>query len=222
MDKYFTIILNSNIFRGITLQELPTLLHRSEPKIKHFSEGNRIWQAGENSDSFGLVCEGRIQIVKEDRRGNRMIIATIEPTDIFGEAYAYAAAGPLPVSVDVVQDATVLFFKPERLLTLNNLPGGMQLIRNSLQILAQKSLMLNQKIEVLSQRKITDKVLAYLRLEQKRQRSTHLVLPYNRQEMADFLGVERSALSATLGEMKKEGLMDYHKNEFVLFNSSEI
>lgn len=220
IDKFHKVILKSTLFKGITLEQLPLILDKTKPELKHFEMGNRIWQTGEVATHFGLVCEGKVQVLKENQRGNKMIVALIEPQDIFGEAYAYAAAGHLPVSVDAVRDATVLFFQPNRLLTLTNIPGGMLLIRNSLQILAQKSLMLNQKIEVLSQRNINDKVLAYLHFEQTKQKSDHLTIPFNRQEMADFLGVERSALSAALAIMKKEHLIDYHKNEFTLLSSS--
>lgn len=217
MEKFYPVLLKSNLFKHISLADMPMLLDKVEPSIRYFSAGNRIWQAGDSAKEFGLVCAGKVQIVKENQRGNRMILALIEPAGIFGEAYAYAAAGTLPVSVDVVEDATVLFFRPAKLIAQAHLPQGPQLIQNMMQILATKSLMLNQKIEVLSQRKITDKVLTFLQLEQAKQHRNHLVIPYNRQEMADFLGVERSALSTALGEMKKERLLDYHKNEFTLF-----
>lgn len=218
IDKFHKVILQSTLFRDITLAQLPQILHNTKPELKHFDAGNRIWQAGEVAAYFGLVCQGQVQVLKENQRGNKMIVALIEPTDIFGEAYAYAAAGRLPVSVDAMTETVVLFFEPNTLLTLTDVPGGKQLIRNSLQILAQKSLMLNRKIEVLSQRTITDKVLAYLHLEYTKQKTKHLCIPFNRQEMADFLGVERSALSTTLGNMQKDGLIDYHKNEFTLLN----
>lgn len=216
MNDVQTIIGQSNLFKAIDRALLPNLIQQSEPSFKSYVSGNRIWRAGEIAKTLGMVYSGKVQVIKENRRGNRTILTQILPSGIFGEAYAYAAVGSLPVSVDAVTDCQVLFFEPKKLLALGHLPGGQQVIGNLLQILAQKSLMLNQKIEILSQRKIEDKVLAFLHQEQKKQASAHLILPYNRQEMADFLGVERSALSAVLGEMQKAGVIIYHKNEFEL------
>ncbi|MFC6169854.1 Crp/Fnr family transcriptional regulator [Loigolactobacillus jiayinensis] len=216
MQQFTSILLTSVLFNGVTKAQLAPLLTAATPTQKVFAAGKRIWQAGEKVTTFGLVCAGQVQIVKENVQGNRMIVATIKPGDIFGEAYIYAATGGLPVSVDASQAAIILFFTPQRLLLLTQLPSGQQVVSNLLQILAQKSLLLNQKVEILGQRRIADKVLTYLRWEQRRQQTNPILLPYNRQEMADFLGVERSALSATLSEMKQATVIDYHKNQFTL------
>ncbi|MFD0896510.1 Crp/Fnr family transcriptional regulator [Loigolactobacillus binensis] len=216
MQRFYPVILQSPLFDQVTAQQLPALLAVARPRLKKFAAGSCIWRAGENTASIGLVCAGQAQIIKENAKGNRLIVATVTAADIFGEAYAYAAPKALPVSVEVVSAATVLFFQPQSMLALMALPAGPQVMRNLLQILAQKSLLLNQKVEILAQRRIADKVLAYLRLEQQRQQTNPILLPYNRQEMADYLGVERSALSAALGEMKQAALIDYHKNQFTL------
>ncbi len=216
MQQFYPVLLKSTLFRQITAVSLAPLLAAAQPTLKTFTANERIWQAGEQAASFGLVGAGTVQILKEDAQGNRTIVATVSEAGIFGEAYAYASTGPLPVSVDA-STTTVLFFEPKRLLNLAHLPQGEQLLSNLLQILARKSLLLNQKVEILSQRKIADKVLTFLQLEAKRQARQPMLLPYNRQEMADFLGVERSALSAALSSMKKAGLIDYRKNEFTLF-----
>ncbi|QGG60432.1 cyclic nucleotide-binding domain-containing protein [Loigolactobacillus bifermentans] len=216
MDKFYPIILNSRLFQSLSIQELPDLLKIAQPQQRTYAAGQRIWQAGEQVTSLGLVCAGRVQIIKENPQGDRMIIATIDPADLFGEAYLYAGAKTLPVSVDAVSEATVLFFEPEALLEVAWMPEGKRIIRNLLQILSQKSLLLNKKVAILSQRKTADKVLVYLKTEAKRQQTNPLKIPYNRQEMADYLGVERSALSAALSDMKQAGLLDYHKNEFTL------
>ncbi|MCH4171717.1 MAG: Crp/Fnr family transcriptional regulator [Lactobacillus sp.] len=217
MQQFYPVLLKSTLFRQITANNLAPLLAAAQPMIKTFTANERIWQAGEQAASFGLVGAGTVQILKEDAQGNRTIVATVSEAGIFGEAYAYASTGPLPVSVDASTNTTVLFFEPKRLLNLAHLLQGEQLLSNLLQILARKSLLLNQKVEILSQRKIADKVLTFLQLEAKRQTRKPMLLPYNRQEMADFLGVERSALSAALSSMKKAGLIDYRKNEFTLF-----
>lgn len=216
MQRFQSVILRSPLFNALTADELAPLLLAAQPISKTYAADKRIWQAGEQATMLGLVCVGQVQIVKENAQGNRLIVATVNVADIFGEAYVHAAGGVLPVSVDASQPTTVLFFPPQRLLALAGTPAGQQVMRNLLQILAQKSVLLNQKVEILAQRRIVDKVLTYLRWEQQKQQANPILLPYNRQEMADFLSVERSALSAALSEMKQAGLIDYHKNQFTL------
>lgn len=218
MEEYYPIIAQSDLFQGIPLAELPELIQTIGASLQTFPAGTRIWHAGEQVSQFGLVLAGSVQVIKEDVRGNRTILNLVEPSDVFGEAYAYGSPDHLPVSVDVSKEATILFLPPQAILSLTALPGGTQVLNNLLKNLAQKSLFLNQRIEILAQRKIHDKVLTFLHSLEKQQQTNHLVIPYNRQEMADFLGVERSALSNALSEMKKAGMLDYHKNNFTLLD----
>ncbi|MCI1903782.1 Crp/Fnr family transcriptional regulator [Enterococcus hirae] len=212
------VVQQSKLFKNVTKTEIAELLAHLAAETVAFQEGERIWQAGETAAQIGLVLSGHVQIIKEDFHGNRMILTKVASSGIFGEAYAYAAPDTLPVSVDMAESGRILFLQPEKMLAASAWPGGGQLLRNILQILAQKSLMLNQKIEILSQRKVEDKVLAFLIFQSRAQKSRTLLIPYDRQEMADALGVERSALSAVLSKMKKAGKIDFHKNRFELLS----
>lgn len=216
MQQFYSVILQAKLFEQIKRQQLPELLAAIKPVLKTFAAGTRIWQVGATVSSFGLVCAGQVQVVKENEKGNRTILATVSAADIFGEAYACTNGQPLPVAVDALTTAKVLFFQPDNLFELTPLAAQQQVMANLVQIFAQKSLLLNQKVEILSQRRIVDKVRAYLQMEQQKQHSQSLLIPYNRQEMADFLGVERSALSTTLSEMQQTGYLSYHKNQFTL------
>lgn len=216
MQQFYSVILQAKLFNQIKRHQLPALLAAIKPTLKTFTANTRVWQVGATVPSFGLVCAGQVQIVKENAKGNRTILAKVGVSDIFGEAYACTKHHSLSVAVDTITTTKILFFRPENLFKLTPLTAQQQLIVNLLQIFAQKNLLLNQKVEILSQRRIADKVLTYLQLEQQKQISKSLLIPYNRQEMADFLGVERSALSTTLGEMQQADQISYYKNHFTL------
>ena len=137
---------------------------------------------------------------------------------MFGEVFACASVKEMPVSVYAAEKSSVMLLDFKRLLTTcsNACPFHSKVIQNLLQIVSEKALALNKRIEIMSKRSIRDKLICYLTMEYERTRKLQFAIPFNRQQLADYLCVERSALSAEMSRMKKEGIIDYRKNEFWL------
>ena len=162
---------------------------------------------------MGVVLSGSLRIVREDFWGNRALLTTIVPGELFAESFACAGAS-LTVRVEAAQEAEVVFFPPQAL--LNPPPGGERLSGRLLEVLARKNMMLNQKIDYLSQRTTRAKVLSYLSRQAEEAGAASFTIPLNRQELADYLSVERSALSAELGKLRREGVLEFHRSQFTL------
>ena len=156
--------------------------------------------------------------MKEDFWGNRNILARIQPSELFAESYAIAAHQVLGVSVMTDEGAVVLFFHMGEFLAPTAEPDKLsgQILRNLLQVVTQKNLQLNAKLTHLTQRTTREKLLSYLSEESLRQGRSEFDIPFNRQQLADYLCVERSALSAELGKMQRDGLIEFRKNAFSL------
>ena len=218
MQKYLSLIKKSPLFAGTTDAALTAMLNCLAASIKAFAKNEYIFREGDTANFIRLVVSGRVQIVKDDFFGNRNIIAVIEPTQMFGEAFACSGTEKMPMSAIASLDSVILKLDCSRLITTcsNACNFHQQAISRLLRIIASKNISLNQKIEIISQRTTREKILAYLFKESKVQQSSNIVINYNRQELADFLGVERSALSAVLSKLRHDGLINYHKNQFEL------
>ena len=218
MQKYLSLIKKSPLFTGTTDAALAAMLNCLAASIKAFAKNEYIFREGDTANFIRLVVSGRVQIVKDDFFGNRNIIAVIEPTQMFGEAFACSGTEKMPMSAIASLDSVILKLDCSRLITTcsNSCNFHQQAISRLLRIIASKNISLNQKIEIISQRTTREKILAYLFKESKVQQSSSIVINYNRQELADFLGVERSALSAVLSKLRRDGLIKYHKNKFEL------
>ena len=157
-----------------------------------------------------MVLCGSVQILQEDYFGNRSILTTVEAGGIFGEMFACADIESLPVSAVSAADCTVMLMDIKRILRVCT--GGCafhnRLIENLLRSVAQKTLALSGKISYMARKTTREKLIAYLTDTAKRTGSEEFTIPYDRQGLADYLGVERSAMSAELSKLKKEGLID--------------
>ena len=166
----------------------------------------------------GVVLSGGVRVVREDFWGNRSILTTVEPGDLFAEAFACAGV-PLAVRVEGVREGEGIFFPPENL--MDPPPGGGALPGRLLGLMARKNLMLNRKIGHLSQRTTRAKVLSYISHQAEAAGSSSFTIPLDRQELADYLSVDRSALSAQLGQLRREGVLDFSRSRFTLLQKPE-
>lgn len=211
-------MIQSPLFKGIAEKELKELLKCLNAKETAYEKNEFIFRAGDKASSIGVIISGGVYVLKEDFWGNRTILAKLEEGDLFGEAFACREEEKLPVSVMAVEKSRILFVDYRRI--INNCPNTCvfhaSLIENMIRILAGKNVMLTQKMEHLSKRTTREKILSYLSAQAVRCGSNAFTIPFNRQELADFLCVERSAMSAELGKMHKEGLLSCEKNRFVL------
>jgi CRP-like cAMP-binding protein len=218
MGNFFKILKTSAIFHNVNENDLPSILTSLGGKVFSYDKQTPIFIEGDQANSIGIVLSGMIHIVKDDYYGNRNIVAELSPGEFFGEVFACAGIKSMPVSVFSWEKSEVLLIDCNRLLhpCSDNYDFHNVLMNNLIKILAHKSLFLNQKIDLLSKRSTRDKILTYLWSMARQAESKEIFIPFNRQELADFLCVDRSALSAELSRMKRDGLIDFHKNKFVL------
>ena len=195
------------LFRGIAAGELPALLDRSSAREVRFAKGELLLYRGETPRSLGLVLEGGVHIIREDFWGNRSIVGLAGPGEIFAESYALAGK-PLAVSVLAAADGRALFLDAGHL--------SQRLSANLLALLAEKNLMLTEKMRHMARRTTREKLLSYLSAQALRAGTAEFDIPLDRQQLADFLAVDRSAMSAALGKLRDEGVLEFRKNHFRL------
>lgn len=214
----FYILKKSPLFNGIDTDQLQSLLTCLSAIEKKYDKNEMILNQGDPIDSMGLVMSGHIHVVKDDFWGNRTILSDVAPSQMFAESFACSENQDLSVSVIAVEPTSVLFLDIKRL--LNTCPSSCtfhtRLIQNLLSILAEKNLMLTGKIDHITKRTIREKVLSYLSAQSLKAESEKFEIPFNRQQLAEYLAVDRSALSQELSKLQKEGCISYHKNEFHL------
>ena len=210
-------LLSCPLFRGIRAEELGTMLDCLGAVSVRYRKGQTIWQEGRAVHQVGVICSGRVLILREDFWGDRSIQGQAGPGDLFGEAYA-CGDEPLGVTVQAAEDSQILFLDTERVLGTcsSACPFHLRLVRDLVDVLAAKDRMLSRKIDHLSQRGIRRKVLSYLSWQARQAGDSRFTIPFDRQGMADYLSVDRSALSQELSRMKREGLLDFYKNQFQL------
>ena len=188
-------------------------------RIDAFPKGSRLLRAGDAVDEVGLVLAGSALIVQEDIWGNRNILSKSGPGQTFAEVFACAPGAVLNVSVEAGSAVTVMFLHIKRY--FEHVPPPAPIItrtpiRNLLSELAEKNLRLNEKLTHMGQRTTRAKLLSYFSVESQRRDSYEFDIPFSRQQLADYLGVERSGLSMELGKMRDESLLDFRKSHFVL------
>jgi CRP-like cAMP-binding protein len=190
-------------------------------KEKVFAKGESILFEGDKPTAVGIVQSGAVQITKVDYFGNRNIIAEMRAGDMFGEGLVCAEAEAAPVTVMASEDASVLLIDYHRI--IKTCPSAcvfhMTLIRNMLRVLGRKNMLLVDKLDHITRRSTQEKVLSYLVEQAKQHGSNIFEIPFNRQELADFLSVERSALSAELSKLRNEGAIKFRKNKFELLTT---
>jgi len=218
MKKYFEILKSCALFKRIDEKEMAGLLTCLQPKIVKAGRGQVVLAEGEAADRLGIVLRGSAQVVREDYYGNRSLLAVVQPGELFAEAFACAGIEAVPVSVIAAEESEIMLVECRRVLTLCGNACGFHssLVANLLQVVAYKNLVLNRKIEFMSRKTTREKLMAYLLWQAKEKNSDEFVIPYDRQQLADYLGVERSAMSAELSKLRQEGVVEYKKSWFRL------
>lgn len=185
---------------------------------KSYEKEEMIYRIGDTASSLGVVLAGSVLILNDDPWGNRRILDRVGPGQIFAETYACVPGTRLLVDVMTAEKTEVLFLNVGKMLTQcpNSCGHHAQLIRNLLALSAQKNLQLSRRMFHTSPKTIRGRLLAYLSDQAIKNESSSFDLPFNRQQLADYLGVDRSALSAELGKMRKEGILEFRKNHFQL------
>lgn len=219
MKKYLEILKKCPLFEGIAEQDLLTMLHCLGAKIEHFEKKYTIFAEGSPARQLGIMLSGSAQITRLDYYGNRSILSEINTSEVFAEAFACAEIPTFPVNVIANEACDIMFIDCRHILHTcsNNCAFHQKMIFNLMRDLASKTILFHQKIEITSKRSTREKLMTYLSLQAKKANSNRFEIPFDRQELADYLEVDRSGLSAEIGKMKKEGIIDCEKNRFVIF-----
>ena len=218
MEKYLEIIQRCLLFAGMETANLRHLLDCLAAVRRSYKKQKFIFSAGDAAQCVGIVLSGHAHILQEDYWGGRTILADIAPGGVFGEAFSCVGAESLPVSVLAAEQAEVLLLDYRRIITTCTSSCGFHtaLVQNMMQMLAQKNIMLTQKMEILAHRTTKERLLAYLSAQAMQRGASRFTIPFNRQQLADFLSVERSAMSAELSKMQADGLLWTNRSEFEL------
>ncbi len=222
MKNYYNLLKTVNIFEGIDESQFESLLGCLGAKIQEYNKNEIIFLAESKVTSVGIILSGSAQIVKEDIMGNRTIMSELSEGDMFGEAFACANVGKIPVTVLTTTGCKVLFIQINRIVTTCSSVCSFHttLIKNMLQLIAQKNILLNNRMDILSQRSTREKLITYLTMQMKKHGKNKFRIPFSRDELADFLCVNRSALSRELSNMRNENLLTFNKNEFDINNNA--
>ena len=218
MKKYIPILRNTQLFSGTSDEDIEAMLGCLQAKLCTYKKGEYVLREGERIERLMMLVKGELHIQRDDYWGNRSIISMVGVGEMFGEAYAAPESGPLMNDVLAVEDSAVIFLDIGKLLTV--CPNGCKFhamaVKNLFFAISEKNRKLVRKLGYMSQRTTREKLIAYLSEEAKRHNSGSFSIPFNRQQLADFLSVDRSAMSNELCRLRNEGLIEFEKNRFRL------
>jgi len=214
LKKTFETAKNNPLFQGIAFSDFDRMLDCLSPRTGIYKKDEIVLLAGNTINFVGLILSGAVRIVKEDMDGNSAILTDLAVSEIFGEVFACAGITQSPVTIEAAEDTEILFLDYKRVITTcsSSCPFHARLVENMLKLIARKNILLNQKIEILSKRTTREKLFCFF--DTRRGAARKFTLPFNREELAQYLCVDRSALSNELGKMRDEGLINFEKNRF--------
>ncbi len=216
--SYLPLISSSYLFEGATIENVKAMLNCLSPRVQTFSKGSFVMGERQETQNVAMLLEGSVFAVQGDVLGNRHIVERFECGQCMALAYACAANAKLNMGLQAQCMSTVMFLNTKRVLTLcpQACKHHAKLVQNLVSELAQKNLALNEKLTCISQRTTRGKIVSYLSSVMQRKGSNEFDIPFTRQQMADYLGVDRSGLSIELSKMQSEGLLKFKKSHFVL------
>jgi CRP-like cAMP-binding protein len=218
LEKYIEIFKRSQLFSGVKESEISSMLNCLQAKLLTFKKGEYVFREGEHIDNISVLVDGKLLIQHDDFWGNRNIVNIIYIGEMFGEAYVAPESGALLNDVIAEEDSVIMMFDVKKILTLCSSACRFHsmVVQNLFFSISEKNRKLVQKIGHMSKRSTRAKLLSYLSEEAKRHNSRQFTIPFTRQQLADFLCVDRSAMSNELCKMRDEGLLLFDKNEFTL------
>ena len=211
------ILRNTGLFEGIEDGEMETMLKCLGAFTRRYAKDEFLFRRGDRTDCLGVVLSGNVRGVREDWWGNRTVLGDAGREKVICTDYA-CTSDPLDVSIVATEPTEVMFLDVGRAANVCNSSCEFhnRLVKNLMKSLAGMSLGMNRRLDQLSKRSTREKICAFLSDQARAAGSSDFVIGMNRQEMADYLGVDRSAMSTELGKMQREGILEFQKNHFVL------
>ncbi|MBQ2758502.1 MAG: Crp/Fnr family transcriptional regulator [Clostridia bacterium] len=218
MRKYLEVLKNCPLFQNIEDENLLHMLTCLGARTAIFDKKYTVMSEGYPAKYIGIVLSGSVQITQTDYYGNRSILSNIEKSGVFAEAFACAGTKAIPITVTANEQSEIMFIDcaPVLRTCAKNCAFHTQLIFNLMKDLADKTIVFHQKIEIISKRTTREKLLSYLLFQSKKTGSDSFEIPFDRQELADYLEVDRSGLSAEISKLRNEGILQSHKKHFTL------
>lgn len=209
---------NTQLFYGLKEDEITSLLGCLNAEKRSYKKGEVILSEGSTTENSGIVLSGMVMISCCDIWGNTSILGNAAPGSIFAEVYACIPGQPLLVTVSAAEDTSILFMNVGRILTTcsNACPFHARLAQNLLTVCAHKNLQLSQRIQHTSSKSVRGRLMSYFSECAKHFGSNSFLVPYNRQQLADYLNVDRSAMCNELSKMQKDGMIEYTRNHILL------
>ena len=218
MKNYIEILSKTKLFSGVSKEDVESMLGCLNAKLYDYKKGDYVFRQGEHLSNITILVKGSLHIQKDDYWGNRAIVNRVAIGEMFGEAYIAPESGHLLNDVVAVEDSSVIFFDVKRIIMVCSSACRFHtmVVQNLFFSISEKNRKLIQKLGYISNRSTREKLMAYLSEESKKLNSSSFTIPFNRQQLADFLSVDRSAMSNELCKMRKEGLIRFEKNYFEL------
>ena len=218
MKKYIPILKRTKLFSGISEEDIESMLSCLDASVREFKKGEYVFRGGEHIGQITVLLSGELHIQRDDYWGNRDIVNRISVGEMFGEAYIAPESGALLNDVVALEDSTVIFFNVKRITTVCSASCRFHsmVVQNLFYALSEKNRVLVQKLGHISKRSTREKLMSYLSEQAERHNSASFSIPFNRQQLADFLSVDRSAMSNELCKMRDDGLIEFEKNQFRL------
>lgn len=218
MKKYLSVLKQSKLFYGVKEEEILLMLNCLDAKLHTYQKGEYVFRQGERLSCIMILTEGNLYVQRDDFWGNRSIIQQIGVGEMFGEAYVAPDSGAIMNDVIAMEESSVVFLNVGKILSVCSSACRFHtmVVQNLFYAISEKNRQLIQKIGHISKRTTREKLLSYLSDQAKRKKSRTFEIPFNRQQLADFLSVDRSAMSNELGKMQKEGILNFEKNRFTL------
>lgn len=223
MQEFFDQLEGCTLFTGIRSEDMPQLFGCLNARVQHFERDQYLLRAGDKPRALGILLSGSASVIREDYWGKRSLVQKLKPNDLFAESYAMADSAPLRVSVVAGEPGAALWLDAALMLRRCAEDCGFhqRLLLNLTQTMAGKNLALSRKLELLALRSTREKLLHYISQEAMQQGSERFTIPLSRQELADYLCVDRSAMCAMLSRLKREGALCYHRNHFRILTTDE-
>ena len=218
MKKFLKILKKCPLFDGIDDDDLLKMLHCLGARVENFDKKYTILAEGSAAKYIGIVLSGSAQILQFDYYGNKSILSNIEPSEVFGEAFACAEMAYIPVTVIANEPSEIMLINSSHILHTceNNCGFHQKLIFNLMKDLAKKTILFHERIDITSKRTTREKLMTYLALMAKKANSNSFTIPFDRQELADYLEADRSGLCAEISKLRREGILESRKNHFKL------
>ena len=206
------------LFSGMKESEIKAILGCLTVQIKEYEKGSTIFQVGDPISEIGIVATGSVHIIREDYCGNRDLMARVGEGEVFGETYACIPHTTIPIYVIAAERAEILFLKVQKILITcsSSCEFHNRLVRNMLTVLAEKNLEMTNKIDIVTKRTTRSKLMTYLSKQAEQNHMSEFQIPLTRQQLADYLGVDRSAMTVELQKMEQDGWIEFTKNRFRL------